>query len=473
VGHPRPEWSEHDPERLWQETANCLRQAAEGLPVAGLAISSFAEAGLPVDEDITPLYPIIAWYDRRTEPQARWWEGQFDPIDLHAITGQSLSQSFGVMKYQWFRENYPEKAGQMAYWLSTPDYIRWRLCGQLATDYSIASRTMCLDQSALHWSNTILEFAGLDPRQLPPAFPGGVLVGRITSQAAQQTGLPEGCACVLGGHDHLCGALAVGGFRPGVVVDSMGTAEATLVALSKFHSNPYLVERGYAVYAHVLPDLYVLKTGLTAAGAAMDWLSRLLNDSSNLHEAPAGGLEREAWKNVGRKAGPLWLPHLSGSGTPEGDRSSLAALIGVQIEHSRGDLFRGLLESLAFWLRHNLEHVVSITGQPAEEVILIGGTTRSGLLVQLKADILGIPMLLPGIPEESALGAALLAGIGARVFQGPEDAVSSLKYDRRVVEPEPSRIDWYDDLFRNIYLQLYPALKPLNHRLVERSYGPS
>ncbi len=440
VTHPQPGYSEHNPEQFWATAAECLRELLAhetGQAVTGLAIASFAEAGLPLDAEMRPLYPIIAWYDRRCEPQAAWWDTQFTDAELHAITGQQSSPSFGVNKWLWLKENRPDLARSTAHWLSANDYILWRLSGEQATDYSLASRTQMFDQYRLDWSPEILARAGLMAEQLPRARPAGTRVGRVTRAAAEASGLPEGTPCVLGGHDHLCASLAAGAYRPGMVVDSTGTAEAVAVALAGFQTSAALAQASYACYAHVAPGQYVLKGGLKLSGGAVDWLARLLAGLDP--HLPYERLLTRAESGVGQRAGPLWLPHWLGSGTPEGDRHSLAALVGVRAEHDQGDLFRGLLESLAFWLRHNLEQMQRLSGQSTGPVAIIGGTVRLGLLTQLKADVLNRAISVPELPEAAAIGAALLAGLGTGTFADPAQAVGSLRYGKTEVAPDPER----------------------------------
>ncbi len=470
VQHPSPGLSEHDPEALWQAVTSCLSevaaQAGRGT-IAGLAVSSFAEAGVPLDRAGRPLSPIIAWYDRRTEPQAAWWEGQLSPAELHAITGQRVSPSFAATKWLWFREHAPEAAARTALWLSVPDYVLWRLTGEQATDYSIASRTLLLDQRSLAWSERMLGLAGLRSHQLPPPLPSGTRIGGITAAAAAATGLPAGTPCALGGHDHLSAAFAAGALEPGEVVDSSGTAQAVLAVLPGFLTSARMGEAGYACYAHVVPGRYVLKAGLKLAGGAIEWLARQLAGPGE--PLPYAGLEALARPGVGVRAGPLWLPHWLGSGTPEGDRHSQAALAGVHPEHDRGDLFRGLLEGLAFWLRRNLEEMEALAGQPAPQVTLLGGTTRLTLLSEIKAAALGRPMRVPALDEAAATGAALLAGLGAGVFASPAEAVASLSCPCAVIAPDPALSAWYGRLYEDAYLPLYAALCDVHHALVRLS----
>ena len=468
VQHPSPGWSEHDPEALWQTLVACVREVAADQPVVGLAVSSFAEAGLPLDAAGEPLYPIIAWYDRRTEPQASWWEAQLSPTALHGITGQRVSPSFGANKWLWIREHAPQVAARMTKWVSVPDYLLFRLTGKQVTDQTIASRTLLFDQRRLDWSDEMASLAGLDLGQLPQVLPSGTKVGNLTVEAAAATGLSTSTACVLGGHDHLCAALAAGADRSGVVVDSTGTGQALLVFAPDFCTGPHVAEAGYACYAHVVPGQYAFKGGLKAAGGAIEWLVRQLAGSGGqVSESMYAELEAAANTGIGKRAGPLWLPHLIGSGTPEGDRHSRGALVGLQIEHDRGDIFRGMIESLAFWVRHNLAAMESLSEQQTQRMVLLGGATGLRLLSQMKADVLNRPVRILGIPEAAATGAALLAGVGAGAFGSPAEAVGSLRYDHadEILVPEPARADWYGRLYQDAYVPLYAALRGIHHAM--------
>ena len=472
--HPRPGWSEHAPEDIWQAVAACIREAAGGQPVAALAISSMAEAGLLVDRENRPVAPVIAWYDRRSEPQAAWIEQQVDMSRLYRITGQRVSPSFGITKLLWLRDNDPAFSRGVR-WLPLPSYILWRMCGEQMVDYTIAARTLLFDQNTLGWSKDLLATFGLPEDILPRVAVGGTPVGNVNAEAAQQTGLRQSTLCVLGGHDHLCAALASGAHAPGAVVESTGSANALLMLLPRFLPDPSLAPRGYASYAYLRPGIWALKGGLKSAGSAVEWLARMLS----VDGAPDyARLEAAAREGVGRRAGPLWLPHLIGSGTPEGDRFSRAALVGAINEHTSGDLFRGMLESLACWLRHNLEEMTQITGQRTNSMILTGGATRLRLLSQLKADVTGIAMRIPRVEEAASVGAALLAGQGAGIITHLEEATTNLRGDCAEILPDASRAAWYDQLYHTAYRPLYTTLQPVNAALEklnqqgETGYGP-
>lgn len=466
TSHPQPGWSEHDPEALWQAAADCLAEigaALGGRRLSGLAISSLAEAGVPLDRDGTPLYPIIAWYDRRSEPQATWVEDQISVADLYAVTGQRASTSFSITKILWLREHEPQVFRRTALWLPVSSYILYRLCGEAVTDVTIAARTLLFDQQTLAWSPRLLELFDLDETMLPKPYPGSTRVGSVSAAASIQAGLPAGTPCFLGGHDHLCAALATGAAQPGAAADSTGSAQALIGLVQRFLPDPTLAEGGFACYAYLLPGIFTLKGGLKAAGNAIEWQAKLLTGPGDKPDYPA--LETEAWAGVGKQAGPLWLPHLIGSGSPQADRTARAALVGVRFEHERGDLFRAMLEGLACWTRHNLEVMRSHSGLPIREVTLTGGVTRLRLLSQLKADLLNCPVHVPEIAEAAAAGAALLAGIGAGVFASAAEAVSALRYPSQQLLPDPNRAAWYEQLYQQVYAPLYANLRSTNQSL--------
>ena len=461
VQHPRQGWSEHDPELMWAAACDCIREAAGGQAVAGLAICSMAETGVLLDEANQPLSPMIAWYDRRSEPQAAAVESQISAAGLYAVTGQRVSPSFAVTKILWTKEQYPDLYARARRWLPVGAYLLNRLSGQAAMDYTIASRTLLFDQHTLDWSPMLLDRFGIASNLLPPAHWAGTAVGTISAAASEQTGLPRSTVCVLGGHDHLCASLAAGGHHSGAVVDSTGSANALIMLLPQFLPDPRLAEGSFSSYAYVLEGLYTLKGGLKASGSAVEWLARQLSGG----DPDYASLEAAAWEGIGRQAGPIWLPHLIGSGTPQGDRFSRAAVVGMQFEHQRHDLFRGLLESLAFWTRQNLEVMQSFTSLPVESLALIGGAVRLRLLSQLKADVMNRAACIPGVPEAAAAGAALLAGLGCGVFDHPAQAVDSVRYESETIEPDPKRAEWYDALYHQVYLPLYKTLRPVDDAL--------
>ena len=455
--HTQPAFTEHDPEELWLCVADCIKEASKGYPIAGLSISSFAEAGLPLDEEDNPLHPIIAWYDLRSQPQVDDLLSNHSEKQIYQITGQKPGFSFALLKILWLFENFPDIQPKMKYWLSAPDYILFRLTGEKFTDPTQASRTLLFDQSKKSWSPSMLQIAHLNSSMLPEIVTSGTVIGSTLKSITDATGLPAGTPCSVGGHDHLCGAFASGGNRPGVFIDSTGTSQAVLTITDKYELTDGVMDQGYVNYTHIIPSLYILKGGLKAAGNTFEWFKSTFGA---IEGRPAGKLDLSSVIN-----NPIWLPFFQGSGTPDRQPSNRAVLFGLTMDHSKDDIFQALIEGLAFWLKENLDVLVKITGTTPDKVIAIGGTNQNPLLQIYKSTMLNIPLVIPSIPEASAVGAALLAAYGCGTVKSYEDAEKLVKYKSKIIEPDSEMVPIFLDRFQTGYIPLRKSLSGLQNDL--------
>lgn len=433
---PRPRRAEHDAGALWEVASGLLREVTGRLDdpgrIASVAVASVAEAGVPLDRNGQPVHPVIAWFDRRGAPQADRLAAALGADRLAEITGLRPQPIYGICKLMWLRDNHPDTFARIARWLNVADYIAYRLSGEQATDYSLASRTFALDLPAQRWSDEILEAAGVPSSLLAPLVWGGTSLGTVTSDAAAATGLPQGVTVAAGGHDHVCGALAAGVVEPGKVLDSMGTAEAVLLPLATPLPGTTRISQG----AHVLPDRYYAAGGIHAGGASLDWVLRLVgageHDRSDLLAAAAA-------VPVGAH-GVRYLP--DGADRPG------AALVGLRPDVDAPTLVRAVLEGLAAAARdilNRLAGAASVVAPP--EVRLIGGGSRIPLQVAIKAAVLGRPVLLPRVTEATSLGAALLGALAAGLLDVP--AASALTARAERVDPDPAAADEYAGLRRS------------------------
>ncbi|MDA8219135.1 MAG: FGGY family carbohydrate kinase [Dehalococcoidales bacterium] len=472
--HPKPEWGEYDPAQLWEGIVATVREATAGRAdsIKAVAVASMAEAGVPIDRDGRYLYPIIVWNDPRSEPQTRRWHDWLGPKRVFEITGQAIQVKYTVNKLLWLRDNEPEVIRHTHKWLCIEDFALWKFSGTYATDYSVASRTMAFDQRARRWSSEMLGRAGFAADLMPEPHPSGTVVGQVTPQAAAETGLSPDTLVVTGGHDHLCGAFAAGNVGPGSLLDSMGTAEACLLVTDSFSTDQRLIDRGYCQYAYVMPDHYVVHFGIVASGEVLDWLVTQLwpeaaESAEGRRRAFAAALAAAEAVPPGSE-GVFWLPHLRGIATPWRDELSKAAMVGLTPAHGRGHFVRALLEGMSYWMRENLESLGEIIPVAREaELTAIGGSTRAALWMQTRADVTGRPVKIVEVPQAVAVGAALLAGVGAGVFPSYEAATESVVRSATVYEPDPARHRAYSNYYEAVYRELYPTLKSVNQRIHE------
>ena len=452
VSYPRPGWAEHDPEALWQVVVGIMRQAlsqVEPAYVRGVAVASMAEAGLLLDAAGQPVTPFIAWYDSRSDPQYRRWLDQFGEGRFLPIAGNRPNPIFGIFKLQWLRDNEPDAYAAAARWLHVADYIAFRLCGVQATDYSLATRTMLFDLPNLCWSDALIAAADLRADLLPPTVPAGTRLGDVTPAAAVATGLPAGVAVGCGGHDHICGALAAGAYQEGAGLDSMGTAEAAFLPLDTLRLGVSGGAARCSFSAHVARGRYCAMKGIHSSGAAIGWAARLL-DLGNAGAAGYDRMQSSAAQAPPGSGGVFFLPHLAPI-----DRG---AFIGLTAAASPAEMARAVYEGLAYEWRAYLEAIERATGSHATTITLIGGAAQTALWVQIKADVLGRQLRVLGLKENTALGAALLAGLAAGIFRDDAEALAGLRHTARVVAPDPRHAALYDRCYREVYQQLAPAL---------------
>lgn len=463
VTFPRPHWAEHDPEALWVGVVESIQKALQQLPqphsLAAVAVASMGEAGVPLDAYGQPLFPIIAYYDTRANEYVEFWQSRIDSVKVHAISGQIIRPPFGVMKLLWLRDHYPALFQHITCWLSVGDYILYRLTGVYATDYSLASRTMLLDQRSHQWSQALLSIAEISENMFPEVHPSGTQIGVISSIAAAQTGLPMGLPVVTGGHDHLCGALAVGVTEPGQALVSLGTAAAFIAPDSAFHGGGQTFQHNLSNYCHVARNRYVTQGGLSAAGGALTWLSKLLQGGSTAYDR----LDVAASESPLGARGLVWLPYLRGSGTPQRKATDRAALIGLRELHTTGDIWRAKLESLAYWVQHTIEAVEQATDRSIQQLTLIGGVAKSRVFPQILADVTNREVLLPHVVEATACGAAHLAGQAVGIAM-------KLPAPTPSVTPHARSAVLYTRMYNEVYLPLAVMLQPINNTLETIAY---
>jgi xylulokinase len=462
--NPRPGSAHYDPEALWQTTAAVLRQISthvDARQIVSLAVASMGESGVPLDADNRPLYPAIAWFDSRTQPQAAWLDTVVGKDRIFATTGLSLQPIFGLCKLLWLKQNHPEIFSRTVRWLNIADYIAFRLCGEQATDFSLASRTLALDIRRHRWAEDILQEAGIRPDVFAPLCASGSPLGTVTPEAAAATGLPVTVRVAAGGHDHVCGALAAGVTAPGVALNSLGTSETMFISLDQPLTDAKLGRQGYTQGAHVVAGLYYVFGALYTSGACVDWFRSLLADNRSYAELIA-----EAESVPAGSKGVCFLPHLQLASSPYDDPLARGAFIGLGTEIDRAAMFRAVLEGAAYDARLMLETLLAYDEVPELQTIYaIGGATRNQLWMQIKAAVLNRSLVVAQVSDASSLGAAILGGLGAEVYPDAAAALASLQRETLLVEPAAQHIDIYDQIYSQVYKAFYPALRPLHHAL--------
>ncbi len=473
--HPSPEhpdWMVWQPESIWGGVVAALKDAVAQLDdpsrIKGVAVTGMGMDGVPMDEAGQCLYPFISWHDTRTAPQFDWWSKQISAEKTFSVGGNVLWAFSTALRILWMREHEPEILPRTDKWVLIEDFINYRLCGRLATDYSMASCTLLFDQRKLDWSDEMLGAAGIDRSLWCDAHPSGTVLGEVHDAAAKATGLPAGIPVVLGGHDYLCGALPAGAFRPGVVLDVTGTWEVVLTATAQPVLTPPVQQAGMTVEAHVARDAYAAWGGAVAADMLEWYRSQYGLAAAQKAEAEGGSdwehLMAEAASAPMGAQGALFLPHMSGSGSPVVDPKSRGAFVGLGSSATKADLLRAVIEGLDYQFLDIVNTMEASLGQSFERFVAVGGAIRNTFWMQNKADVVGRPIEVPEIEEATPLGAAMLAGIGAGLYADEADALEHVQKPGTTFEPNAKAHAFYQQRFET-YKGLYAALKDINHEI--------
>ncbi len=467
---PRPGRAHYLVSELWDRVVATLRDALNQVDdparIASVAVASVGESLVLVDAAGEPTTDeVIAWFDTRTQPQAAWLDRVIGKDELFARSGLSLQPIFSLCKLLWLKQEAAAAWRRTVRFHLLADYVAFRLSGVPATDASLASRTLALDLPRLRWHEGTIREAGLDPALFAPLVAGGTPLGPVTPEAAAATGLPTTAVVGAGGHDHVCGALAVGVTEPGEILNSLGTAEAFFLPLAAPLTDPVVGRQGYTQGAHVVGGRSYAFGGLYTSGASVEWARDLLFPGAD----PGAGYRALIGAAESARPGSLgvcFLPHLRLANPPHDDPRSRGTFVGLSTDVGRAELARAVLEGIAFEGRKTLEALLAHAAVRARpDIVAIGGGSQNDLLMRLKATVTNRPHLVVAAEEASALGAALLGGLAAGVYPDVPTAVAAMRHERTIVAPDPELVPVYDAIFRGVYAGLYDAVAPVSHAI--------
>ncbi len=433
--------------------AECVSAAAKAhlARPSGIGIASMAESGVPVDRRNLPVGDILAWHDPRPERQAAWLERQIGGPALFARTGLRPEPKYSLPKLLWIREQRAADFTRLRRWAGVAELAALTMTGRLATNASLACRTLAFDVSARAWDAGLLALASLEPENMPEVLPLGQPVGGLTDSAARRLGLPAGTAVAIAGHDHLAAALGAGVLTPGDVLDSMGSAEAALLVTSKPALTDEVRRGGFSTGCHALDDVAYVSGGLQSSGAMVEWfVDTFLATASDRADRYARFLELLDGAAPG-PVEPIVRPYLRGRTAPHRDPSASLEFEGLRETHRLPDLAAAVVDGAAYHVRWMLDELARITATPLERVRLTGGGVRNRRWVIAKAALGPGRLEIVRTEEAAALGAALVAGVASGVYGSVTEALADASPFDRCTAPASIRAR-YDNAYLDRWL---------------------
>ncbi|HET7665397.1 MAG TPA: FGGY-family carbohydrate kinase [Mycobacterium sp.] len=454
---PQPGFAEADTAQWHRNVVESIQEVlnTSGIhadTVAALAVSGMVPAVVPLDRDGNPLRRAILQNDARAHGEIRDLAQALDGVDLVTMTGSALTQQSVAPTTVWLREQEPDVYERTAHYVGSYDWVLAALGAEVHVEqnWALESGLFNLDGEI---AQPVLTAAGLNARTVPPVRRSGTRVGELSQVAARQTGLPVGTALIVGGADHVLSAFAAGVNAPGDALVKLGGAGDILVA-----SDTRIVDERLYLDAHPVPGHWLPNGCMATSGSLIRWFQALVGGQD------LAVLDGEAALRA--PAEVLCLPYFLGEKSPLHDPDLRGVFAGMHLGHTRADLYRSVLEAIAFGFRHHFDVFTDI-GIAPDRVMVTNGGSKSTLWKQIHADVLGIEMRpVRGHPGAS-LGAAVIAAIGVDALDDWSDAARFVELDAPVV-PEPTRQAAYDDAYK-AWRDLGAAVTPISHAIARRT----
>lgn len=432
----------HEPTQVWDSVAGCIRRLVSAVqpaqPVA-LGVAGVGEEGVPVDKTGAPLAPALVWHDTCTEGDLSTILARFDAQYLYDVTGLPPAPHFTLAKWLWLMRHDPQILRRASTWLSTPDYIAFRLTGSRSMAETEACRTMAYDIRRRSWRPDLLRELGL-PTDFLPAIGIGSQTSGVCERASRETGLPEGLPVLSAGHDHIVAAAAVGGTKPGRLVDSCGSAEALVLPLASPRLGPDGLRARVEIGRYVIDGLFYASLAVPA-GRLMAWAHQLLTP----------------WPEEDARNAP---PGSNGTSVDIDTASLHTSITGLRPATSRGEVARAFVEGLTREYACALKRLTAAVGQKQpHEVIVVGGLSRSELWLEVKSAMTGQRLLIPPEADATAAGAALLAGDSIGFTRLTDHVDRALKCGRQVTPDQGAARE-----YQRLALGTHPTPSPADNQ---------
>ncbi|HET7628126.1 MAG TPA: FGGY family carbohydrate kinase [Bacillales bacterium] len=448
----------YDPVEMWKQIVSMIVELTRdgGEDIAAVGISSMAETGLLLDRKTGQARTgFLPWFDDRATEECDDIERRIDPYEQFMKSGLRPSRKYGLAKLLWIARHQSRLWLDECVWLSAADYAAYRLTGAFATDYTLASRTYAFRIDTKQWDRELLKVFDLNPALFPDVHPSG---RRIADGAETLDELPflRGVPVAVCGHDHVCAALAAGAVEPGIVFDSVGTAETLVGTMKEKKLDEKAFHSGLSFGLHVIGDAYFWMGGLPASGGSIEWLRREIASGETLTYER---ILQKLSKTDAAPTGILYFPYLSGSGAPRPDQHVKAAFVGFANHHTGNELLKAIFEGTCYEMEAIRRCAAALTDSPIETLVAVGGGTNNPHWMQMKADVSHCTFLIPEMGEATLFGAAIAAGMGCGIYESYEEARSMFTKKMMEFTPDEERHEAYRNVYENGYMRLQDPLR--------------
>lgn len=423
------------------------------LGYGAVCISSFGEAFVLLDEKDNVLFFPMLYTDPRGGEEAAFLRGTIGSGKLFAVTGTTPNAMYSMSKLLWIRNNCPELYRRADKLLLICDYLGYLLTGERVIDFSLAARTGVFDVHKKQFAAEILQTLGIDGKLFSRPMPTGSIVGELKADVKRALSLSGSCRLVLGSHDQICATIGAGVIAGGDAADGMGTVECITAVFDNAPTDLSFGEKGYCVVPFLKENYCTYMFNYTS-NAVVNWFRRdILHGYKGTESQQFSYLE-------GRDRPPtdvLMLPYFAGCATPFQDPDAKGAFLNLTRDTCDLDLYRAILEGTSFEMKLNLEEARAF-GIEIKEMTATGGGANSALWLQIKSDILSLPVNTLRSSEGGLCGCAMLCAAATGVCRDLAEARAVfVQYKNRYL-PQTTYRSVYADKYGK-YRKLYQTLK--------------
>ena len=458
--NPAPLYYEQDARDWWRALCSALGDLGQKVDLArtaAVSIGNQRETWAPVDADGEPLRPGMVWMDERGRPDVDLLERAIGRERLLEITGKIPGPLPCLYSIHWMKREEPELYQKAARFLDVHGFLVQRLTGQYRTSWSSADPTALLDLESKRYADDILAALELDADHFAePCRPGSVL-GEVQKVASEATGLPIGTPVVAGGGDGQAAGLGTGVLGPGRAYLNLGTA-----SVSGVYGKSYATDPAFRTMTSLTGEGYIFELCLITGTFLTNWLvEQLFEEDPRVNPDVYSKLAHEAARLPVGADGLMLMPYWGGVMTPYWDADARGLLIGLSSQHGRGHVYRAMMEGIALDEAMGLQGIEAVTGERVEELLTIGGGSKSDLWCRIVANATGKPVKRLATAEATSLGAGIAAAAGAGWFDSVQAAAEAMTGDvEDTIDPEPALAERYAALL-GIYKRLYPQTRSI------------
>ena len=451
---------EIDAHDILQAVKTLIEETDKKYPLKAIGITSFGESFVLLDQDDRILRPVMLYTDPRGKEEAKELENLVGRDRLGQITGQIGQGMYTLPKLMYIKKHDPQEYRKIDKILLIEDFIVYTLTGIRQIDYSLACRTLAFDVRSLSWSEEILSKAGIDKRLFSEPVAVGTSAGKIKSSLKREWNLKNDIEIISVSHDQISNAIGGNVFEDNTAVDGSGTCECLTVIFKGIPSENVLYEKGYGVIPYLRSGYNVCYSLINSGGSLLSWIvDNFFTDLKHTRHNAFDILDEKI--SCDRISSVLVLPHFAGAGTPYMDELSKGMIANLDLSKDRYEIYQATLQSIAYEMNVSLSELKK-AGIRIDKIYASGGGAINDRWLQMKADILNLPIYQLTNSDAGTVGSGIIVGTGLHIFPSVEEGMKQMIKIKKVFYP---RSEYHLKHMKNYekYCKLYSLMKELSY----------